>query len=342
MPTRAAAPPPAGFLVLCRRSPQDCVEPGVVLPDLAALEAEAHRRFWADAFGTSSAPAALASPSAPAAITRAGAFDWSTVFGRAAQPRVETAGEGAGDPAFSATRVDLPVANPAEAAISTLVGASNTATAAATADPATEVSAAGSPIDATPAAGDQALAALDPAGTAFSAFAASAADPTPPVAAASAPDTVAGKADAEVEAKVEVGAGPPVVYSLDREGWRLVSRVNRRLNREIRQVSDARLYGVDDFWARPQAQEAQGDCEDYVLAKRAALIAEGVPAAALSIAIVETRWGESHAVLLLASDRGEFVLDSLSPWVTRWDRVDYRWRERQQPGRPFDWVRIAV
>ena len=79
-----------------------------------------------------------------------------------------------------------------------------------------------------------------------------------------------------------------------------------------------------------------------MLAKRAALIAEGVPAEALSIAIVETRWGESHAVLLLASDRGEFILDSLSPWVTRWDRVDYDWRERQLPGRPFDWVQVAV
>ncbi|MFN7389144.1 transglutaminase-like cysteine peptidase [Brevundimonas sp.] len=68
----------------------------------------------------------------------------------------------------------------------------------------------------------------------------------------------------------------------------------------------------------------------------------GVPAEALSIAIVETRWGETHAVLLLASDRGEFVLDSLSPWVSRWDRVDYRWRERQARGGAFDWVNVAL
>jgi predicted transglutaminase-like cysteine proteinase len=67
-----------------------------------------------------------------------------------------------------------------------------------------------------------------------------------------------------------------------------------------------------------------------------------VPAEALSIAIVETRWGETHAVLLLASDRGEFVLDSLSPWVSRWDRVDYRWRERQARGGAFDWVNVAL
>jgi predicted transglutaminase-like cysteine proteinase len=131
-------------------------------------------------------------------------------------------------------------------------------------------------------------------------------------------------------------------FSLDRAGWRLVNGINRRVNRQIRRSADANTYGEEDYWAVPQSQSARGDCEDFVLAKRRALIDAGVPAASLSIAIVETRWGESHAVLLLASDRGEFILDSLSPWVTRWDRVDYAWRERQLPGRPFDWVQVAI
>ncbi|MEQ7153961.1 transglutaminase-like cysteine peptidase [Brevundimonas aurifodinae] len=134
----------------------------------------------------------------------------------------------------------------------------------------------------------------------------------------------------------------PATFALDRAGWRLVNGVNRRMNRGIRNASDARLYGREDHWTLPTGDQAQGDCEDYVLAKRAGLIAAGVPAEALSIAIVETAWGESHAVLLLASDQGEYVLDSLSPWVSRWDRVNYRWRERQAPGRPFDWVSVAL
>ncbi|WP_084176060.1 transglutaminase-like cysteine peptidase [Brevundimonas bacteroides] len=131
-----------------------------------------------------------------------------------------------------------------------------------------------------------------------------------------------------------------VRFALDREGWRLVNRINRSLNREIRHVEDRDLYGRPDLWTLPVA--SRGDCEDYVLAKRQALIHAGVPAQALSIAIVETRWGETHAVLLLASDRGEYVLDSLSPWVTRWDQVDYRWRERQARGGTFDWVSVAL
>ncbi len=134
----------------------------------------------------------------------------------------------------------------------------------------------------------------------------------------------------------------PAPFSLDRDAWRMVNGVNRRLNRDIRRASDASLYGREDHWTAPTGKQAQGDCEDYVLAKRADLIASGVPAEALSIAIVETPWGESHAVLLLASDRGEYVLDSLSPWISRWDRVNYRWRERQAPGRSFDWVSVAL
>jgi predicted transglutaminase-like cysteine proteinase len=155
---------------------------------------------------------------------------------------------------------------------------------------------------------------------------------------ASAP-TIADSVIVEPSAEA-VSADGAATFALDREGWRTVNRINRRLNREVRHVEDQTLYGQPDLWAMPLG--ARGDCEDYVLAKRAALIAEGVPAEALSVAIVETTWGETHAVLLLASDRGEYVLDNLSPWVSRWDRVDYRWRERQAPGRPFDWVAVAL
>jgi predicted transglutaminase-like cysteine proteinase len=129
---------------------------------------------------------------------------------------------------------------------------------------------------------------------------------------------------------------------LDRENWALLNRVNRMVNRRIRQASDQSVFGQADYWQAPVGDGAYGDCEDYVLAKRQALIEAGVPEAALSIAIVETRWGESHAVLLVTGETGEVVLDSLSSWISRWDRVDYVWRERQAPGKVFEWVTIAT
>lgn len=196
----------------------------------------------------------------------------------------------------------------------------------------TDVPAGPQPNDAF-AAEDAALPAIEAAGDPMGVEAVAATD----FAATAVAGTDAPNTSPVVFAHTATDAG--ATFALDRQGWRTVNGINRRLNRAIRHVEDRDLHGEADRWTLPVAGE--GDCEDYVLAKRAALIAAGVPAGALSIAIVETTWGETHAVLLLASDRGEYVLDSLSPWVSRWDRVDYRWRERQARG-AFDWVSVAL
>jgi predicted transglutaminase-like cysteine proteinase len=132
----------------------------------------------------------------------------------------------------------------------------------------------------------------------------------------------------------------PIIVLTDGD-WKAISDINRQVNRQIRSGSDARVYGAGDYWAVPAGERARGDCEDYVLAKRRALVRAGYPVGALSIAVVETRWGEIHAVLLVATDRGDFVLDNLTGRISRWDQVSYRWRERQAPGKTFEWVRMA-
>ena len=85
---------------------------------------------------------------------------------------------------------------------------------------------------------------------------------------------------------------------------------------------------------------AAGDCKDYVLEKRRALIAAGLPAGALSIAIVKTSWGETHAVLLVSTTGGELVLDSLTPRIQAWRKTGYTWVARQAPGQQLAWVKI--
>lgn len=117
--------------------------------------------------------------------------------------------------------------------------------------------------------------------------------------------------------------------------------VNGRINRAIRRSSDMDTFGAADVWNAPTGPRARGDCEDYVLAKRRALIEAGVDPDLMSIALVRTRRGEAHAVLLVRTDDGEQVLDNLSPWVIRWDQAPYDWLERQTPGRPLTWVRPA-
>lgn len=118
--------------------------------------------------------------------------------------------------------------------------------------------------------------------------------------------------------------------------------VTRRVNRAIRRAPDAVAYGRADVWVAPAGRGAVGDCEDYVLAKRRLLIEEGVDPAALSIAIVLTRAGERHAVLLVATPEGERVLDNLTPWVLRWNEAPYEWLERQVPGQPLVWVQATT
>lgn len=146
------------------------------------------------------------------------------------------------------------------------------------------------------------------------------------------------------------GAGAPwgggvlaEAASLARGGplWARVEAVNAEVNRELRDTPDERQYGRADYWAAPAPGpdgRRRGDCEDYALLKRARLIAEGVPARALSIALADTPWGARHAVLLVAADGEEFVLDNLTPRLLPVSRADLNWRDRQRPGEMLEWI----
>lgn len=169
-------------------------------------------------------------------------------------------------------------------------------------------------------------------------------------AADAAANTLEARVEAPVEALAAADLARPAVarvrapeaapLTLARADWRRVQRINREVNRAIRHREDSAVYGRPDQWALGEA--GVGDCEDYALAKRAALVQAGVPARALSIALVETRRGESHAVLLIDTDKGALVLDNLSPWIRRWDQTPYTWIARQTPGDPLTWRAVGA
>ena len=231
MPIGVTATPPAGFLDLCRRSPEECAEIGVALAD---IQQTARQQFWAIVFDrTPDRPASMK----PASVgMRPRAAPDRSGFGRSSTT-------GAYDAEKTTERMSLN----------------------------------------TPSA-------------------------TPPI---------------------------------TRDQWIQIDQINRGLNREIRHTSDQRLYGTGDFWAVPTGRSPRGDCEDYVLAKRRALINLGYSQTAFSIALVVTSWGEDHAVLLMSTPQGEMVLDNLSQEIVAWDRTDYRWVKRQLPGRSLAWVEIG-
>lgn len=80
-----------------------------------------------------------------------------------------------------------------------------------------------------------------------------------------------------------------------RDGRAKLGETNRAINLAIRAAND----GADDVWSSPLATFARGagDCEDYAIAKLAALRLAGVANEDLRIVVVrDVRAGEEHAV----------------------------------------------
>jgi len=114
----------------------------------------------------------------------------------------------------------------------------------------------------------------------------------------------------------------------------LLDRVNREINGAMRPQAET---GLTDVW---QIGGSSGDCEDYALTKRAALLRKGFPSSALLMTTVVTGRGEPHAVLMVRTDRGDFVLDNLSQVVKPWNSTGYRFISMQSPDNPRIWLRL--
>ncbi|WP_082496732.1 transglutaminase-like cysteine peptidase [Aminobacter sp. DSM 101952] len=97
-----------------------------------------------------------------------------------------------------------------------------------------------------------------------------------------------------------------------------LASVNRAVNTMIAYRQDDAVYGNLDYWAKPAEilSRGVGDCEDYVILKMAALIEAGVPARSMSLVVLkDTGRGVFHAVLSVATQSGNFILDNLSNTV---------------------------
>ena len=133
-----------------------------------------------------------------------------------------------------------------------------------------------------------------------------------------------------------------VRVDLDEPTMAMVVALNDRVNHAIKPATDEEIYHVPDYWTAPGIEPgARGDCEDYALEKRRLLIDSGIPAEALSIAIVRTPAGEVHAVLVVSARQGDYILDNLHGEVKAWQLTGYSWISRQAPGNDLGWVSLA-
>ncbi|PSO17614.1 transglutaminase-like cysteine peptidase [Bradyrhizobium sp. MOS002] len=83
-----------------------------------------------------------------------------------------------------------------------------------------------------------------------------------------------------------------------------------------------------------------GDCEDYAMTKRSRLLDLGYPSSALLLAVLSIPTQELHAVLIVESDQGDFVLDNLEDQIVRWEKLPYRWIKISTPADPQIWRKI--
>jgi predicted transglutaminase-like cysteine proteinase len=120
----------------------------------------------------------------------------------------------------------------------------------------------------------------------------------------------------------------------------VISAINLRANRSIRSISDMQQYRVAERWALPTARG--GDCEDYAIYKKAALIKAGFPPDQLLIATVLDRKRQSHAVLVVRTGTQDLILDNLTNRIVTWDKTGYTFLRLQDPQQPSRWVSVMA
>ncbi len=137
----------------------------------------------------------------------------------------------------------------------------------------------------------------------------------------------------------ECGPNPKRISAvmLTPEKWQELVKINAKYNSLIKPVTDMELYGVEEFWTY---SNGFGDCEEYVLEKRRALLNLGWPASTLLISVVMQQSGEGHAVLMVRTDRGDLILDNQASLIKLWNETPYQYLKRQSQAHSGQWVDI--
>ena len=98
-----------------------------------------------------------------------------------------------------------------------------------------------------------------------------------------------------------------------RTGLARVGVINRAVNLAIAPESDIDQWGVPDRWSPPleTLTTGRGDCEDYAIAKYAALLRAGMSKEDVKLVIVQRRIAdEEHAVAAVRVGDRWFILDN--------------------------------
>jgi len=136
---------------------------------------------------------------------------------------------------------------------------------------------------------------------------------------------------------------PEPRMALSTARWKELQEVNSEINEAIKPLTDMEAFGRNEYWTMPLTLEgvSVGDCEDYALEKRRILIERGWPEGSLLLAAALAPGYGRHAILVVSTDRGDYVLDNLYDEVKPWYSTGYYWQTRQDQRDPLRWVSIS-
>lgn len=138
--------------------------------------------------------------------------------------------------------------------------------------------------------------------------------------------------DCQVQGTV-LDAGP---ITLTRERRAELVRINAKVNHAIHWTRMHDTPSTEKWVISPKF----GDCNDYAVTKRHDLLALGWPSRDLLLAEVVTTWGEHHLVLVVRTDKGDLVADSIDKRIRNWAVTPYRWVRVETPSNPKFWATI--
>jgi predicted transglutaminase-like cysteine proteinase len=131
----------------------------------------------------------------------------------------------------------------------------------------------------------------------------------------------------ENPAECAVDPSEPATIELTAKDWKTLNRINQQVNAAIKAKSDEDHWGVEDRW--DFAEDGYGDCEDYQLVKRKRLVEAGFPRRALRTTVVIDEEGAGHAVMMVRTTRGDFILDNKRNAILPWHKTGYVYIKRE-------------
>lgn len=145
---------------------------------------------------------------------------------------------------------------------------------------------------------------------------------------------------------VETSPASDVVFEQEYTDEQLLAMarvVNAAINTAISYRSDALTWNMEERWVMPIRSEGvtYGDCEDFALEKRAALLEAGAPADLMRMATAWSPGTGLHAVLILRLEAGDYVLDSVSPHILTVSQTRYEWRSLQTGPSLLEWSTVS-